>query len=176
MKPLWQNIFRSNDDDQSLSAFLTRCPAFDKLERRDVKILEKFIHIRNYHDEEMIFNEGDIGSGMYLIRTGQVEVYCLDERDRKSDLTVLEEGDFFGEIALTGSRPRSASARATKPTVLAGLFRSDIDEVIERYPATAARILFGINRVTCDRLLQTNIELQKLGRQLEVLKEQFSHE
>jgi len=166
VNPFWQNIFRGHSYEQSLSYFLTTVPAFNKLEKRDLAFLENIVHIRNYQPGEIIFSQGDIGSGMYIIRTGQVQIFSQDDQDTTTEQALLEAGDFFGEIALTASRPRCASARATELTVLVGLFRSDIEEAIRRHPAFSANLMFGLNRVTSDRLLQCSLQLEELKKKL----------
>lgn len=176
MNPLWQNIFSSRAHEQSLAYFLGTVPAFNKLEKRELDFLENIVHIRNYQMEEMVFSQGDIGSGMYVIRSGKIQIYSHDENTRKTDHVILEPGDFFGEVALTASRPRCASAQAIEPTVLAGLFRSDVEEAMRRHPATTAKILYGLNRVICDRLLQCNLHLQELKKQITVLQETSTNE
>ncbi len=173
MNPFWDNIFRSAKYEQSLPYFLSTIPMFDKLDKRELAFLENFVHARNYETDEVVFNEGDIGSGMYVIRSGQAQIFKHDEGGNESVQANLEAGDFFGEIALTASRPRCASARTTKPTVLLGLFRSDIEEAIRRHPAPMAKIMFSLNRVVSDRLLQCSIQLEKAKIQLE---EKQSHE
>ncbi len=176
MNPLWQNIFSSRAHEQSLAYFLGTVPAFNKLEKRDLDFLENIVHIRNYHAEEMVFNQGDIGSGMYVIRSGKIQIYSHDENNRKTDHAILEPEDFFGEVALTASRPRCASAQALEPTVLVGLYRSDVEEAMRRHPATTAKILFGLNRVICDRLLQCNLHLQELKSKMAGTQETSANE
>ena len=165
MNPFWQNIFRSRGYENSLSYFLSTIPIFSKLDKRELAVLENVVHVRNYLPDETVFNEGDIGSGMYLIRSGKVQIYKHDELGQEEELAVLDAGDFFGEVALTASRPRNASARATEATVLVGLFRSDFMEVVRRHPIPAAKILVGLNRIVSDRLLQCNEQLEQLKQQ-----------
>ncbi len=138
---------------------------FSKLDKRELEFLETVVHIRNYEPDEAIFSEGDIGSGMYAIRSGQVQIFSRDIDGEETTRAILEPADFFGEIALTASRPRCASARAIGPTVLIGLFRSDVQEAINRQPAPLAKIMFGLNRVISDRLLQCSLQLEKLKNQ-----------
>jgi CRP-like cAMP-binding protein len=166
VNPFWQNIFRSNSYEQTLAYFLSTVPAFNKLEKRELAVLENIVHVRKYQADEMIFSQGDIGSGMYIIRSGQVRIYSQDDQNKTSEQAILEAGDFFGEIALTASRPRCASARTLESAVLVGLFRSDIEEAIRRHPASSAKIMFGLNRVVSDRLLQCSLQLEELKKQL----------
>ncbi len=166
VNPFWDNIFRRASYEQSLPYFLSTIPMFSKLDKRELEFLENIVHIRNYEPDELIFSEGDIGSGMYAIRSGQVQIFSRDIDGEENTQAVLEPADFFGEIALTASRPRCASARAIEPTVLIGLFRSDVQEAIRRHPAPLAKIMFGLNRVVSDRLLQCSIQLEKLKTQV----------
>jgi len=166
VNPFWNNIFRDNSYEKSLAYFLSSMPMFKNLEKRELPFLEHIVHVRNYESNGTIFNEGDIGSGMYTIRNGQVQIYTLDEHGQEIDQAILEPGDFFGEIGLTASRPRCASARATETTVLIGLFRTDLLEAIRRSPAPSAKIMLGLNRVISDRLLQCSLQLEELKKQL----------
>ncbi|MDA3904371.1 MAG: cyclic nucleotide-binding domain-containing protein [Desulfuromusa sp.] len=175
MNPFWHNIFRISREELTLAYFLGTLPAFKNLDKGELALLENIVHVRNYLADEMVFSEGDIGSGMYAIRSGQVQIYNLDEQG-ENEQVVLKTGDFFGEVALTASRPRCASARTTEPTVLVGLFRSDMLEAVRRHPVPAAKILVGLNRVISDRLLQCSIQLQQLKKQLAIDQEQTANE
>jgi len=166
VNPFWGNIFRSSGYEQTLAYFLSTLPMFKELDKRELAFLENVVHVRKYEVDEIIFSEGDIGSGMYTIRSGEVQIYTREEQDQEIEQAVLESGDFFGEISLTASRPRCASARATEPTVLVGLFRTDMLEAVRRHPAPSAKIMLGLNRVISDRLLQCSLQLEKLKKQL----------
>jgi len=166
VNPFWDNIFRRSGYEQTLSYFLSTMPMFKMLDKRELGFLENIVHVRNYEADETIFNEGDIGSGMYSIRSGQVQIYNRDEQGQETEQAILKPGDFFGEVALTASRPRCASARTTESAVLVGLFRSDMLEAMRRHPVPSAKILLGLNRVISDRLLQCSIQLEELKTQL----------
>mgnify|MGYP001199984539 CR=1 FL=1 len=167
MNPFWSNIFRATGYEDTLAYFLGSVPIFSKLKKRELKFLETIVHVRNYRADEIIFEEGDIGSGMYAIRSGQVKIYSRDENGNEIEQAMLEAGEFFGEVALTASRPRIASARTTEPAVLVGLFRSDMLDAVRKYPAISAKILLGLARVISDRLHQNNLQLNDLKRQME---------
>lgn len=176
MNPFWHNIFRRNQYEQTLAYFLGTLPAFKDLDKSELSFLENIVHLRNYQADEMVFSEGDIGSGMYAIRSGQVQIYARDEQGGETEQASLKTGDFFGEVALTASRPRCASARTTEPTALVGLFRSDMLEAVRRHPVPAAKILLGLNRVISDRLLQCSIQLEQLKKQQAIFREQNPNE
>uniref|UniRef100_A0A7C4TCJ3 Crp/Fnr family transcriptional regulator n=1 Tax=candidate division WOR-3 bacterium TaxID=2052148 RepID=A0A7C4TCJ3_UNCW3 len=66
---------------------------------------------------EVLFNEGDRGDVMYLIKEGQIKITKGKGPDERV-LAVLKEGDFFGEMAIIDGSPRSATATAVVPTSL----------------------------------------------------------
>ncbi len=165
MNPFWSNIFRGSGYEATLAYFLSTVPIFSKLKKGELSFLESIVHVRNYKADEIVFEEGDIGSGMYAIRSGQVRIYTLDDHGHESEQATLDPGDFFGEVALTASRPRIASARTTEATVLVGLFRSDMLDAIRKHPAVSAKILLGLTRVISDRLHQSHLQVNELERE-----------
>ena len=60
---------------------------------------------------EYVFREGDLGTEMYIINEGKVEI-LNQVGDEEQLLAVLEKGDFFGEMSVLEDLPRAASARA----------------------------------------------------------------
>jgi CRP-like cAMP-binding protein len=66
---------------------------------------------------EVLFNEGDKGDVMYLIKEGQIKITKGKGPDERV-LAVLKEGDFFGEMAIIDGSPRSATATAITKTSL----------------------------------------------------------
>ena len=166
MDPLWSNIFRKKLDEDSLANFLKNLPTFSGLKRKDLQTLESLVHQRNYKAKELVFEEGDPGSGMYMIRSGSVRIFARLASGGEEELATLESGDFFGETTLTAPAARSASARTMEATELVGLFRSDLLELSERQPSVASNILFGITRIISERLQASSIELRRLQNQL----------
>jgi voltage-gated potassium channel len=74
---------------------------------------------------------------MYFISRGRVEVIAADG---STLLNTISEGDFFGEIALLFSQPRTASVRAVDYCDLYTLDKDTFDRVLTHYPAFAAHI------------------------------------
>ena len=95
---------------------------------------------------------------MYVILDGSVEI---KDPDSGTIFASLNEGDFFGELALLDEEPRSASAHATQPARLIGFFRTDLLTLIQRSPELGNKILLNLSRVLGERLRKTNEELAK---------------
>ena len=167
MDPLWTNIFRKKLDEESLAFFLKHLPIFSELSPRALQVLERVVHVRNYRPDETIFEAGDPGSGMYMIRSGRVKIYDRGQHGPEDELATLSQGDFFGETTLTAPAPRSASARTLETTELVGLFRADILELAEKYPGISSSILLGLTRVVSERLQAASLEIRRLQKQVD---------
>lgn len=80
---------------------------------------------------DYIFHEGDMGTCMYFISRGQVEVVS---KDGKTVFATLTSGNYFGEIALLLSQPRNASIRALDYVDLYTLERTTLEGILEKFP------------------------------------------
>lgn len=107
---------------------------------------------------ESIFLEGDLGTEMYIILEGRVRI---EKRIRGEShlLSTLEKGDFFGEMGVLESTPRSADAVADTESKLLAITGSRFDEMIRKTPEIAVRII----RKYASRLREANILLEKLA-------------
>ena len=166
MDPLWNNIFRKKRDEDSLAYFLSNLPMFAELNGRELNFLEKMVHVRNYRASEFVFEEGDPGTGMYMIRSGGVRIHAKNLLGTEDELAILGPGDFFGETTLTAPAPRIASARTAEPTELVGLFRADLLDMVERQPTLTSKILIGLTRIVSERLQTASLEIRNLNKRL----------
>lgn len=162
---LWANLFKRPKSDQTvlLDALLENT-LFHTLSRSELAYLSTFIYERIYQTEEPIFEQDDRGMGMYVIVKGRV---AIKTRTPEGDihLTTLSEGDFFGELALVDSdNIRSASAIALERCVLAGFFKPDLMEILERKPSMGVQILFQLSTVLGKRLIETTEKITLLTR------------
>lgn len=162
MNLLWTNIFRNKAEEETLPSFLGTVPVFAELGGRELAFLNSLVHVRRYAPRETVFEEGETGSGMYVIRSGRVQVFLRHADGPEEELAVLGPGDFFGETTLTAPAPRSASARALDGTELVGLFHADLLETMQRKPLVAGKILLGLTRIVSERLQVAGHELRRL--------------
>ena len=84
-----------------------------------------------------VFRAGDIGRHLYFINHGQVEVIAADG---KTIYNTLKDGDFFGEIALLSSRPRTASVRTLDYCDMYTIDRDTFEKVLSHYPDFAKHV------------------------------------
>lgn len=113
----------------------------------------------------VIFREGEDGETMYIIQSGAVEI-SRDKHGKKVVLALLEEGDFFGEMALIDRHIRSATATAVSPCRLLAFTRSSIMERIRQDPGVVMHLLTTL----CRRITDTNHRLLSLVQGGETLR------
>ncbi|TGM13191.1 cyclic nucleotide-binding protein [Leptospira selangorensis] len=79
---------------------------------------------------DTVFKRGEKGDSLYILSEGSVDILGSDD---KTVLLNLQEGQFFGELALVTEEPRSATVRATSTCEIYTLSKSDFDHSLERF-------------------------------------------
>lgn len=104
-----------------------------------------------------VFDEGDLGTEMYIIQEGRIEIFKRIE-GRESRLAVLEKGDFFGEMSVLEDLPRTATARTVEHSRLLQINGSTFDQMLRSHPEIAVRMMRKLSR----RLRETDALLERL--------------
>jgi ATP-binding cassette subfamily B protein len=139
-RKLWdkQSGFDVSDRGDSAHATPSRLRAFPILERLEPRLLNElsasFVTERHPRDR-MVFQQGDPGDKFYILVRGTVEVLEAERRVR-----VLEDGDYFGEIALLRDTPRTASVRTLCQCVFLTLQREQFTSLLDRAPHLRATL------------------------------------
>ncbi len=168
---LWRNLFSQRViREGTLEEVLSKVPAFANLAPRDLKEVAVIVHKREYRAGEPVFYQGDPGLGMYIVQEGEVSIAILGKDGNERELAVLNDGDFFGELALLDESPRSANAICKTDCTLIGFFRPDLFELIEKNNTLGIKIVLKLAEIVAQRLRQTDKELSKVKSQLERLQ------
>ncbi len=162
--PIWTYIFGLPKEKQTVVELMKSLPAFEGLNQRELVAVERIIHQRRYGIGEVVFGENMPGAGMYIIKSGAVAIRKKISDADEIELAVIEENNFFGEMALIDEMPRSASAVAVKETILFALCKPDLENILDRNPKVAARIIINIARLICKRLVKANDNLEALTK------------
>ncbi|MEO8276001.1 MAG: cyclic nucleotide-binding domain-containing protein [Thermoanaerobaculia bacterium] len=104
---------------------------------------------------EFIFREGDLGTEMYIIHEGKVEILKQMVNEQRQ-LAVLEKGDFFGEMSILEDLPRTAAAHAIGDVKLLLINGATFDQMLRTNPEIAVRMMRKLSRRLreTDRLLR----------------------
>jgi len=94
----------------------------------------------------VVFGEGEVGTEMYVIQSGTVEVFKKTGRGDEKFLATLEKGDFFGEMSILEDVPRTATARAKTDCELLKINQSTFDEMLRHNGEIAVRMLRKLSR------------------------------
>jgi CRP/FNR family transcriptional regulator len=132
--------------------FLHSLELFQDLKARELGGLVHALHARTYQTGEVVFAEGDIGRALFILETGRVELTRKDPAGQPVVLHALKPGEFFGEMALLESLPRSATATATEPTRLHLLYKTKLDALLISEPRIGVSIMRHLAHLLSSRL------------------------
>lgn len=116
---------------------------FSEVSQNDLLALATHVSELEYIKGEMIIKEGDLGTCMYIIVTGEVDVIVGENK-----VATLGEKEVFGELAALDPEPRSATIIANKEVHLFKIERSVIYNLMSVYQNVAEAII----RILCQRL------------------------
>jgi uncharacterized membrane protein len=136
---------------------LARVPLFKRLEPHELEHLAEDIDQVNYNAGETIFSEHDLGDGLYVLETGSVRIWVMDEDVSEVTLAELKPGDFFGELAVLDRGERSSSATAITDTHLHKLSSDAFQQFLIAHPDAAIDVICEI----AQRMRQTNLLVSK---------------
>jgi len=121
-------------------------------------ISEKMI-ARHYESGKFIFFEDSEGEQCFFVVQGSVKVTRLSKDGREVILAMLNEGEFFGEMALLDGESRSANVIALEETEVLTLNREDFLVVLHDYPQIAIQLL----KEMADRLRKSDRQIASLS-------------
>jgi CRP/FNR family cyclic AMP-dependent transcriptional regulator len=127
------------------------------LSAAEMKLLATFSTEEKFREGSMIFREGEKGDKLYIVLDGRVRISKFIPGVGEEALTVLDRGDFFGEMALIDDKPRSADAKAHEgdATVLS-IDRATLNEILSMDPHAALQFLNLLCRLISRRLREIN--------------------
>lgn len=132
---------------------------FEQLDEEDRRSLAEVIDLRPVAAGETLFKAGDSGDSLYVVQTGQVELFIKDTAGQKIVLTVADHGDVFGELSMLDHGARTATALALTDCELLELDRDDLLLVFRKSPEAAMGMLAAMGHMTrkADALLRTRV-------------------
>lgn len=141
------------------SELLKKVSLFEGLDDNELRALADSTVVRTFPKDNVIILAEEQGDTLFVIQRGRVKVSIVSEDGREVILSTLREGDFFGDMALLDSKPRSANVTAMEETELLMLRRADFLRLIQSIPQIAIKLL----AVLAGRLRKTDRKIEGLA-------------
>jgi CRP/FNR family cyclic AMP-dependent transcriptional regulator len=125
---------------------LTEVPFFSLLDEQERAALAERVDTVSKPAGTTLFNYGDPGDSLYIVRAGEVEIFFKNDTGERIVLETAGKGDFFGEISLLDGGARTASARVTKDLEAVVVDRGDLESFLRARPAAAMELLTAAGR------------------------------
>jgi ATP-binding cassette subfamily B protein len=142
---MWQQqtgFYSSREGAQAVAP--ERLRAVPILEHVDESVLTELAGLfatEHYPEDRVIVNEGDVGDKFYILVRGKVEVTRFSPADNSLQrIAVLQNGEYFGEMALLANEPRNASVRTLSSCVCLSLTRGHFLELMDHVPQLKAHV------------------------------------
>ena len=149
---------------ETIVSVLEQVEIFKKVPVSVLNELGKQVVISQLGSDARIITQGEKGSSMYVILSGEVKVH-----DKEYTIAFIKEGNFFGEFSLLDEEPRSLSVSTVTPSVIGNIKQADFYTVLNKYPDITRDII----KVMLQRLRNQNhkiiSQLREKQKELEEL-------
>ena len=153
-------FFGKEADNQKIE-MLKSIPIFSQLTGKEVLELDELLHERVYEKDEIVFEEGDIGHGIYIVVSGKLKVN-LSHESLKTLILEIGPGDLLGELTLFEEAPRTATVVALERTVMVALFQAEFSSLLSKNKSIGVKVLSEIARILIRRARQLALHEQHL--------------
>jgi diguanylate cyclase (GGDEF)-like protein len=147
---------------------------FSNLNEKELSIVAGNSGFYNFKKDEILFNEGELGEGVYIIDDGEI---IIQKKKNGETLNIAQfiKGESFGELDLLENKPMTATAIAeTDSTILIYPSRGhNFRDVLREHPEISARMLHELLAIIAGRIRNTNKLLSEKSKWIEDLKKQL---
>ena len=136
---------------------------FDGLNKTDLKKIAPTIQVMKLKKGKSIFKEGDPTKGIYLVKTGSIEINKLTPDGWKQKLARLKENHYFGELSvIENKKAHGANAEALEDAELFFIAKEQFEDLEKTDPSIIAKIMKTVARVASRNLHFMNEKFMKL--------------
>lgn len=180
LKFFWQINPLSRSAKDKIPKFLRSLEIFKNFSDLELWEMSRVFHHRSFEKGDMLFKEGELGVGFYIIVRGRVDIVIERDNSQFGDsnesnekvVITLEKNSYLGELALLqDGHIRNASAIANESCQVLGIFKPDLDIIINEKPVIAAKLLQAVSLIVANRLYSTTQELRRMKQKITQLEE-----
>ena len=128
---------------------------FQNLDPEELELLCTNSYAKFYEKGEVIFFENDSVKKLYLLVNGKVKLSMLSAEGKEKVLTILQEGDIFGELSLFDEDPHPLTAEVMDDARLLIIPWNEMEKMIQDRPSLAIKIIEALSKKT--RLLTSQV-------------------
>ncbi|MDZ7741577.1 MAG: aspartate ammonia-lyase [Bacteroidota bacterium] len=158
--------------DAGIVEFIRKIELFRGLSDNGLETVATNIMEKSLDKGEYLFSEGAPRQNIYIIESGEVELFKKTPYGEENRLALFSEGDFLGEGSLMDDSPHSTSARTTLPTKSLIV---DVSFMME-HGTLAVKILSNVARVISRRMRQINNRTSRMASQYVSGKSRMEHD
>ncbi len=174
LKYMWDASPISFMMKESYHDFFKKISVLSSFSDNEIRLFTKFLHRREFMPNEVIFKQGDSGYGFYFIFSGSVNIFANHNplvEDQGEFVIKLDKRQYFGEMGLLEEyNRRSATIVAAENTVLLGIFKPDLDRMLEIYPVLGAKFLRETALIMANRMGQLTREIIAMKKKVKELE------
>ena len=139
-----------------LPKILRQSPLFVGTTDEDIASILRICKVREYERGEILFDEGDVAQGFYIVAAGRVKVYKLSPEGKERILHVVQPGGNFAEAAIFADGLYPASAEPLEKSTLIFFPKRDFLDLLTAQGRIAINMIGGLSRFL--RLFAVQIE------------------
>ena len=124
---------------------LEASPLFGQLSPAELQALRQIAREQHFPAGADIFKEGDEGNGLFVVKSGAVEISAPVGQNVRHTFSHVGPGEIFGEMAVLENKPRSAHAATKQETTVYFIPRTEMLALVEKSPALAMALLREIS-------------------------------
>jgi CRP/FNR family cyclic AMP-dependent transcriptional regulator len=142
-----------------IKEFLKNVVLFADLPAANMEKVAKLVTQKDYPKYQIIFEEGEAGDILYIIKSGLVKISKEASDGRVKTLALLKAGDFFGEMSVLSEEGRSANAETLSDAELLLMNRNDFSNLLDKNPSVSLHII----RTLIERLFAADRQIKNLA-------------
>ena len=132
---------------------------FEGLTQEELEKVARAAIVHSYDkNSTVIFKEGDPGDSLYIISKGKVKITRENEDGRVVVLSILDKGDFFGEMSLLDGLPRSANVVSMAQTEVLIINSKEFKNLRRDIPKISDNLL----KLLCERIRKLDAQIKRI--------------
>jgi CRP-like cAMP-binding protein len=140
-----------------LATWLGKGVVFGGLDAGELQRLAGIARETSLAPGAVLFEQGEESDGLYIVIRGIVRIYLTAGDGREATISLLEDGEMIGEIALIDGLPRSAGAAALTETRLVFIPHRPFCELLDSSPKLTRQVMLML----CERLRAANGQVEQ---------------